>query len=87
MGTKVSASFQGCDWFLVGASALVNGRAFLLPPLSWGEKPEQAGVPMEAPHRFLCSARSAVEVVGPLVHSLIHVSQGASAPGSSFFRS
>uniref|UniRef100_A0A8I3PUF7 Protein 4.1 n=2 Tax=Canis lupus familiaris TaxID=9615 RepID=A0A8I3PUF7_CANLF len=36
MGTKVSASFQGCDWFLVGASALVNGRAFLLPPLSWG---------------------------------------------------
>lgn len=32
----------------------------------------QVGVPMEAPRRFLCFTPSALEVIGPLVHSLIH---------------
>lgn len=47
----------------------------------------EAGVAMEVPHRFLCSTPSAVEVMGPLVYSLIHLSQATSAPGPSFFRS
>lgn len=45
----------------------------------------QVGVPMVAPRRFLCSTPSALEVIGPLVHSLIHLSQASSAPGPSFF--